>query len=728
MSSAFFRRPTDGSSSSGSDSDSSGEDEIPPHQINESIGEGQTVITESLSSHGSVSFGEEMDALAGSLSNVDQHRTNLLSALLEDFARNRACEVMNNAKPGSRFTRLSAEIQPLAEKLYEQLSRSLSLTGILSASNDRDNEQTRAAYLAGIESLALGGVQNHDLHHGPARSQLPSLEHQMALTNVNHQPQSLVPNLLASPMTNLSLHSQTHSSPYSDLVLSTPITRRSHYESSFQQLRLLGKGGFGRVYHAYNLFDKKEYAVKKIPLSPRLSQRYQESGHKELENVLREVQALAQLEHNNVVRYHSTWIEEPRRTSAMASQLRKPSLTVPGRRLIADRPRHSQPANRNVPSSCQGSDHGDGIIFGFDSRPNTPAQDVESAANPTLSISETDHDQSSARASEIFTDGNARASALQDPAMDESVYVLHVQMSVYPMTLAQYLAPTPTNARSAPGNPIRRHCFHLVPALRLLMGILCGLQYIHAKGLVHRDIKPSNIFISSLSFPAVGLVSDGYYDVGFCIGCDNPSTYYVNPRIGDFGLVAQLAREEDLETSNSGRKTSKAVGTEYYRPPPWTDSKGKTKANAQMDEKVDVFALGVILVELLWPCLTSTERIHVLRDLQRGRTPTGLAEKIDSEGHEPGTGEMTVRCISGMLERDPRRRWGCEEVKQWLDKLLTRSKTLSTHDSNGGVGGTESINMRKVHSLSEADGEVDGQAGGSLLGEETEAVNGDSAL
>ncbi|OAP64825.1 eukaryotic translation initiation factor 2-alpha kinase [Fonsecaea erecta] len=708
MSSAFFRRPTEGSSSSSSDGDSSGEDDVPPHQLHESVEEGQTIITESLSSHGTVSFGDEMDAPATSFPNIDQHRTNLLSALLEDFARNRACEIMNNARPGSRFTKLSAEVQPLADKLYEQLSQSLSLTGVLSAGTDRDNEQTRAAYLAGLESLALGGVQTHDLLHGPARSQLPPLENQLAIKNVDNQPHSLVPTLLAASMTNLALHGPSRLSPYSDLVLSTPTTRRSHYESSFQQLRLLGKGGFGRVYHAYNLFDKKEYAIKKIPLSPRLSQRYRESGHKELENILREVQALAQLEHNNVVRYHATWIEEPRGASTTIPQLRKQNITVQGRRLITDRPAHSRPADRNTPANWQVSDHGDGIVFGFDSRPTTPAQDLESAVHPTRSISETDHDQSSARASEIFTDGNARASIMHDPAMDDSVYVLHVQMSVYPMTLAQYLAPAPPNARSAPSNPIRRHCFHLIPALRLLMGILCGLQYIHAKGLVHRDIKPSNIFISSLSFPAVGLISDGYYDVGSCIGCANPTPYYINPRIGDFGLVAQLAKEDDLETSNHGQKAGKMVGTEYYRPPPWIDSKGKTKSNAQMDEKVDVFALGVIFVELLWPCLTSTERMHVLRDLQKGRTPTGLAEKIDNEGHESGTGEMVVRCISGMLERDPRRRWRCEEIKQWLDKLLTRFPTLVDHGSNGGISGTEGVDMRKVHSFSEANGEAGG--------------------
>jgi eukaryotic translation initiation factor 2-alpha kinase 3 len=79
---------------------------------------------------------------------------------------------------------------------------------------------------------------------------------------------------------------------------------------------LLGRGGFGRVYQCFNPLDNQFYAVKKIPLSPELSnlictgQRPGGLGSG-IEELLREVKALATLDHPNVVRYHQTWIEEP---------------------------------------------------------------------------------------------------------------------------------------------------------------------------------------------------------------------------------------------------------------------------------------------------------------------------------------------------------------------------------------------------------------------------------
>lgn len=35
---------------------------------------------------------------------------------------------------------------------------------------------------------------------------------------------------------------------------------------------------------------------------------------------------------------------------------------------------------------------------------------------------------------------------------------------------------------------------------RILYEIICGLKYLHDKGIVHRDIKPENIFISHVLF------------------------------------------------------------------------------------------------------------------------------------------------------------------------------------------------------------------------------------
>ncbi|KAL0868332.1 hypothetical protein ABMA27_007853 [Loxostege sticticalis] len=84
---------------------------------------------------------------------------------------------------------------------------------------------------------------------------------------------------------------------------SIPTTEYSgRYENDFTPLRCLGRGGFGVVFEARNNIDHCSYAVKRITLPKRESKR---------ERVLREVRALAKLEHENIVRYFNAWLEEP---------------------------------------------------------------------------------------------------------------------------------------------------------------------------------------------------------------------------------------------------------------------------------------------------------------------------------------------------------------------------------------------------------------------------------
>ncbi|XP_028166308.1 eukaryotic translation initiation factor 2-alpha kinase-like isoform X2 [Ostrinia furnacalis] len=84
----------------------------------------------------------------------------------------------------------------------------------------------------------------------------------------------------------------------------TPPTQEysGRYENDFTPLRCLGRGGFGVVFEARNNIDHCSYAVKRITLPKRESKR---------ERVLREVRALAKLEHENIVRYFNAWLEEP---------------------------------------------------------------------------------------------------------------------------------------------------------------------------------------------------------------------------------------------------------------------------------------------------------------------------------------------------------------------------------------------------------------------------------
>jgi len=671
MSSAFFRRPGDDSSESSCQSDDLEYGEHSQEGTEEVVqANAELTATESVSSKGHFSAADSQDD-AG-LASIEQYRNLLLASLLEDYSRTRAAEALNASNPGSNYHRTSAETQPLAKRLFAETSQTLALNGILPASAVADDlGHARRRFLTALDGLGVHNLQNHERVPNYRQQHLSTAENSLAISRVANWDPNQFSNL------SLNVNRSAISTLRPGLQLSNP-PRRSHYESSFQQLKLLGKGGFGRVYHAYNLFDQKEYAVKKIPLSPKLSQRYRELGHQELETVLREVQALARLEHQNVVRYHATWIEEPRISlnPYLGSEVR---LGLPSPKLLADRSANSLTQDQHdVVTATTDLESSPGIVFGSDSVSDGRAHKAENNLM-TWSSNRNLWQTSSVHESDIFTDGLARSARCDDSARDDSVYVLYVQMSLYPMTLTEYLSPRSPDSTSGLASPSLRHCFHLVPALRILLGILCGLQYIHAKGLIHRDIKPSNIFISNLATDTLSPLGEGYQDVGSCPGCVDPRRRFVNPRIGDFGLVAEVARSTGAETNNDPFGDFRAVGTEYYRPPAWRDPKGKNQVNI-VDEKTDVYALGVILVEMLWLCTTSTERLHVLRDLQKGHLPHGLTANIDSEGHEPGVGSKVEECIKGMIEHDPRRRLGCTEVRKKVEQILAQCRVAKAGD------------------------------------------------
>ena len=111
-------------------------------------------------------------------------------------------------------------------------------------------------------------------------------------------------------------------------------------------------------------------------------------------------------------------------------------------------------------------------------------------------------------------------------------------------------------------------------AARLGIRMARGLAAAHQKGVIHRDMKPENVFVR------VG--DDGYERI----------------KIVDFGIAQLRADGEKASDPNAkvtGRKLTKTgmiFGTPEYMSP-------EQAAGKSIDQRVDVYALGIILFEML---------------------------------------------------------------------------------------------------------------------------------
>ena len=103
-------------------------------------------------------------------------------------------------------------------------------------------------------------------------------------------------------------------------------------------------------------------------------------------------------------------------------------------------------------------------------------------------------------------------------------------------------------------------------ALHIAVQIADALEASHGHGIIHRDLKPENIFL---------IVRDGVQDF---------------VKVLDFGL-AKLTYSDELPTHHS--RTGSVMGTPYYMSPE------QCEGRAEIDHRADIYALGVILFEML---------------------------------------------------------------------------------------------------------------------------------
>ncbi len=206
------------------------------------------------------------------------------------------------------------------------------------------------------------------------------------------------------------------------------------------------------------------------------------------------------------------------------------------------------------------------------------------------------------------------------------------------------------------GREITRYCRERALSLRarleLFVRVCEGVQHAHQQGVIHRDLKPGNVLVVDV---------DGV-DV---------------PKIIDFGL-AKLVAQDRVNTQLT--EAGQVVGTPEYMSPEQADADG-----ANLDTRTDVYALGVLLFELLTGRRphervnsTATALLELLRRIREDDAPRPSAVAGDPRiAARALRGDLDGICAAALAKDIGRRYAGVSELAADVRRYLASQPILA---------------------------------------------------
>ena len=188
------------------------------------------------------------------------------------------------------------------------------------------------------------------------------------------------------------------------------------------------------------------------------------------------------------------------------------------------------------------------------------------------------------------------------------------------------------------GTELRSHAdaqrLGIGPRLELVARICDALQHAHAKGIVHRDLKPENVLVVEEEGTPEGRASRLFSELG-------------QPKVLDFGVAR--ATDADIRMTTVQTDPGQLVGTLAYMSPEQVAGDSR-----QVDERSDIYALGVILYELLAGRLPLDPR----------HKPIPEAARMIREDEPTRLGSVKAACrgdvdtiVCKAMDKDPGRRY-----------------------------------------------------------------------
>ncbi|RQM16061.1 hypothetical protein DD237_002336 [Peronospora effusa] len=473
----------------------------------------------------------------------------------------------------------------------------------------------------------------------------------------------------------------------------------SRFEQDFEVVGSVGEGGQGFVYKVRSKVDGCYYAIKKVvlPRATKLDARRVES------QALREVCSMASMApHPNVVRYHTAWTEVDAYvpdTNSSTKSVR--GSDVPSLVESSNSPQDFQRQQLALldeeaqlqRSSVKCDDEWFPLEFSADSL------SFDECSTPGFTFEDEDKDLVGLYGNEapfgqqeiLENEVEAASSSFAELAAVKAQVILYIQMELCG-TAMNSVPSSPTaidnhepiyrildkfktpqqerqhvgeerhsnlgawfrsslEQRSSWSNKSEKY----MEGLKLFFGAVQGVAHMHSYGVIHRDLKPDNIFIHG------DAAKIGDFGLSKSVFADNSIDGAASPR----------ERLQELGLSDGDHTT--ALGTFTYASPEqlgyrFSSSNALKNAatrlkSAKYSIKSDIFALGVILLELCCPFSTMMERSQVLTGVRHGVVPQKARQNFP----------MEMDLVLRMTSIDPGERPTSVEVCEQLRKIIAAS-------------------------------------------------------
>uniref|UniRef100_T1IK00 non-specific serine/threonine protein kinase n=1 Tax=Strigamia maritima TaxID=126957 RepID=T1IK00_STRMM len=387
-----------------------------------------------------------------------------------------------------------------------------------------------------------------------------------------------------------------------DNLVTYHLYKKPKYCEMFSDISKIARGGGGTVCKARHNVDQCYYAIKIIPwpLEPRQDE------------VLREAIYLAKLDHPNIVMYKTAWFDHCTDQDCIGSTESSPASNPSD--FSIDSSCNNINENATAPSSADNS-----IVF-EDIEPSTssPKRSLLTSA-PRKLLRSTSY-ESRLRDSEMGSEMveykgrgdnasflglcNDRANDGCEPCQN----VLIIQMELCRYTLMDFL-----DDRIKSSTLEISDIFTLVDEkkmMEILQSILKAINYYHSR-------HPKNILFDKND----------------------------EVKIGDFGLATTKLLKEDIKNQSFRLRHTSNIGTMPYAAPEQVEG-------SNYSYKVDMYSLGIIIIELFYPFKTNMEKSEVLHQFKNENVPKSFLERWP----------MQAALILKLLSKDPSVRPSAIEV------------------------------------------------------------------